>query len=221
MKDVKEFPDNLFEDLGVEAPSELADDFTATFMYVMYDVASPRDVKLMLMRYRKGMTFEEIAKEMEITRQRACAIVQEVTARINGIHIDMLKKGIRKYMDDLLIERVNSLRDIVAVSERESIRAEAYALGVHDGESKASPTVSDAFDDIPIDTLGMSPRLYNSCRRNHVKNLANLLKVGDGVIDFRTFGKNCFHELCDLLKGMCIDPSLYFPRAIEKFGMGD
>ena len=216
---MKPFPENLLSDLGREAPAETPDDFTATFMYVLYCVAPPRDVKIMIMRYKSGKSFDEIAESLGISRQRAAAVVQEVLGRMTGDHADMLAYGIKQYMENVLADRVKSITNVIEVSEREAIRAEAYAKGVVDGKREGAYYVNEDFEDITIEKLGMTTRTYNACEKNNLRTLADILRKRDGIIDCRTFGAKCFHELCAILTSMNINPATYFPRTIEKFGM--
>ena len=216
---MKPFPENLFNDLGRQAPTETPDDFTATFMYVLYNVATARDIRIILMRYRNGKSFDDIATEFGITRQRAHSVVQEVLGRITGDHVAMLEKGMKKYAEDLLVNRVNSLMKNVGDDERVAIWNDAYETGYVDGKAGAKKQSMETYANVNVDTLGLSNRAYNVCTAMNIRTLADLLNVGDKLMSFRNFGAKCFHEICDIMKSYGIKPEEYYPRSVEKFGL--
>ena len=218
---MKPFPENLFADLGREAPKETPDDFIPTFMYILYSVAPPRDVKLMILRYKNGKSFDEIAKILDISRQRASAIAQEVLGRITGDHANMLSKGMSQYMEDVLCERVTTLSDHISDEEREAICSESYALGLRDGLTRSMPAINEKYNNVQIETLGFSQRAYNACSRNGMNTLADILRCGDNIANCRWFGAKSFHEICSVLEEMSINPDIYFPGTVSKYGRGE
>ena len=216
---MRPFPENLFYDINCPVPAETPEDFYASLMYVLYSIAPVRDVKVMLMRYKRGMSYDEIAEALDLSKQRVHAITQEVLGKITTNHASMLSKGMKAYMEDLLEDRINCMESTLEVAERETIKAEAYASGFRDGKNGVEPKANDDFSGVSIESLGMSVRMYNACLRNNVRTLSDILHAGDVVMSWRSFGAKCFHELCDILRSMNIDPQSYFHLAIMKFGL--
>ena len=217
------FPNNLFYDLGVETPTEQAEDFFGTFMYVLRVVTDARNSRAMLLRYKEGKPYNEIGDALGVSKQRAQELIQSIVNTISGEYILMLQKGIKRYYDDLFADRIAYLNDTIEESEREQIKRDAYEKGYENGFTdglvgKASNTANiDLLSNISINTLPLSIRTYNALQKNGIRSLGDLVKVGDKVIGFRTFGKTCFIEIIALLKSYDVNIATTFPKACEKW----
>ena len=86
----KPFPNNLFDDLEVEAPAEQPEDFLATLMYILRCVSNPRDSRAVMMCYKDGKSFEEIGEAFGLSKQRAHYMVQEIICKFTKPYRDML-----------------------------------------------------------------------------------------------------------------------------------
>ena len=221
------FPENLFYDLGINEPTEQAEDFLGTLMYVLRVVANARDSRTILMRYKDGKTFDEIGIALDLTKQRAHALVQSIMDKITGDYTQMLVKGMKKYYEDLFMERVSHLTNVIESSEREEIKkkafAEGYESGYKDGLSgNRGNTVSiDVLDTISIHTMSLSVRTFNALEKNGVRTLGDVVRIGDNIINFRTFGKKCFDEIAKLLESYGVRVVRTFPKTCEKFDWSD
>ena len=217
------FPNNLFYDLGVETPTEQAEDFFGTFMYVLRVVTDARNSRAMLLRYKEGKPYNEIGDALGVSKQRAQELIQSIVNTISGEYILMLQKGIKRYYDDLFADRIAYLNDTIEESEREQIKRDAYEKGYENGFTdglvgKASNTANiDLLSNISINTLPLSIRTYNALQKNGIRSLGDLVKVGDKIIGFRTFGKTCFIEIIALLKSYDVNIATTFPKACEKW----
>ena len=217
------FPNNLFYDLGVEAPTEHAEDFFGTFMYVLRVVTDARNARAMLLRYKEGKSYDEIGNALGVSKQRAQELIQGIISSISGDYILMLQKGIKRYYDDLFTERIAYLNDTIEESEKEQIKQDAYADGYENGyndglvEKKHNTANIDVLATISIDTVKLSVRAYNALQKNGIRTLGDLVRVGDKVIGFHAFGKTCFIEMVALLKSYNVNVETVFPKACEKW----
>ena len=222
---MKPFPENLFTDLGYPAPEKEADDFIGTFMYVLYQVAPPRDVKVFILRYRNRKSCEEIAEALDISRQRVHAVLLEVLGRITHDHAEMMAKGMKRYMEDLLEQRAESIASTLGEADLAVARAEAYAEGLRVGmaeatgrgepEAVAPKTESTG---VVLESLGLTTRTYNACKKNDLLTLEDILRTGDGIMNCRSFGVNAFHELMSVLRTFGVNPEDYYPETIQRCG---
>lgn len=220
----KPFPYNLFSDLEIEAPAEEPEDFLATLMYILRCVSSPRDSKAIMMRYKEGKPYEEIGNAFGLSKQRAHYMVQEILCKFTKNYLVMLQKGIKKYTEDLLEERIEELAPVIDASEREVIKMEAYEEGYEKGYEdgsigRASSAESkSALNGIEISMLELSNRTFNSLKRNGINTLGDVVEAGDKILNFDTFGKKCFAEICEILKTYGVNPVITFPVCVKRWG---
>ena len=216
------FPNNLFTDLNVQAPKEQPQDFYPTLMYVLHRITSDRNVELVLARYREGLTYETVGAKYGLTKQRVQAIVQDMVDRMHGKYTEMLVKGLKKYTDDLLIDRVENLTPMIVGAEREELvhetYTEAYNLGFKDGSGQNVVSMNTKpLELVNVNTLDLSARTFNALARNHLYTLGDVMKKGDEIMYMPTFGKTCFHEIANILYSHGVRVLRAFPRATKKF----
>lgn len=219
----KPFPMNIFDELGEEAPAEQPYDFIPTLSYVLQCIASPRDARAFMMRYKDGKTYEQIGIAMQITKQRAHIIVNGVLDHITADYRTMLKRGIKQYAQDLLDERIEALGSVLEENERIALQEQAYNQGYDAGFNngllnRPTDNVCPAVNNIRLATLGLSNRTKNALARNGVTTIGDFLKCGDECIHFLTFGRKCFNELIGKLKRYDDHIADKFPMAMEVFG---
>lgn len=219
------FPDNLFTDLGKMQPVQQAEDFIGTLMYVLRTVASARDARVVMMRYQSGKSFEEIGESIGVSKQRANAMLTDTLGKITGEHVNMLTKGMKRYMEDLLDERIAELGNVLEDSERESIRTTSYKEGYERGYADANakrgsnPVNHNAVNNVEVKTLGLSTRTYNACTKNGMETIGDIIRRGDAITECKSFGVTCFHELIKKLESFGIDALTTFPLASSKYGV--
>ena len=219
------FPDNLFADLGKMQPIQQAEDFIGTLMYVLRTVASARDARVVMMRYQSGKSFEEIGDALGISKQRANAMLTDTIGKITCEHVSMLTKGMKRYMEELLDERITELGSVLEDSERESLRTTSYKEGYEQGyadanEKKGSnPVNRNAVNNVEVKTLGLSTRAYNACVKNGMETIGDIIRRGDAITGCKSFGATCFHELIKKLESFGIDALTTFPLASSKYGV--
>ena len=217
------FPDNLFYDLNAESPTTQAEDFYATFMYVLRVVTDARNARAVILRYKEGKTYDELGDALGVSKQRAQIIIQTILDSITGEHILMLQMGIKGYYEHILDDRIHSLSDVIEQSEREQIAQEAYDKGYRNGFDdgmigKQNDTANiDLLSTIHIDTLPLSVRTYNALQKNGIRTLGDILMVGDGIINFTSFGKMCFSEIANVLETYNVNIKSTFPKACIKW----
>lgn len=216
------FPRNLFVDLNVQMPSELPQDFYPSFLYVLNSITSERNVSTIIYRYRDCMTFDEIGKKLNITRQRAQMIAQDIIDRLRGKYAEMLVKGLKQYADDLLISRIDNMLPLIAEEERNAIvtdtYTEAYNIGYRDGSGQSEVTMhAKPLAMIKIDSLPLSTRTFNALTNGGIHNLGQVVEKGDRIASLASFGKGCFIELANLLHSYGVRVVCTFPRSVKKF----
>lgn len=220
----KPFPENLFDDICAPCPSELPEDFLPTLMYILRCVASPRDTKIVLKRYKDGDTFEEIGNAFGISKQRAHITTQDIISQFTYPYIEMLTKGIKKYYEDLLTNRIKELSPVIEKSEREEIKMssfdEGYNKGYADGLAgrKSNATNQSVLNEVEITTLQLSNRTFNALSRNRIITLGGVVDVGDKLLDFTSFGRMCFYEIANILKDYGVNIESTFPKCVKKWG---
>ena len=213
------FPDNLFYDLNAEPPTTQAEDFYATFMYVLRVVTDARNARAVILRYKEGKTYDELGDALGVTKQRAQNLIQTILDSITGEHVAMLQMGIKGYYEHVLDDRLHSLADTIEQSEREQIAQEAYEKGYRNGfddglVGKRNETANiDLLSTIHIDTLPLSVRAYNALQKNGIKTLGDIVAVGDNILTFKSFGRICFIEVAKLLDGYNVNIKSTFPKA--------
>lgn len=217
------FPNNLFYDLGTDAPTEQAEDFLGTLMYVLRSITDARNTRAILLRYKDGKTYDELGTALGVSKQRAQELIQNIISNITGDYIIMLKKGIKRYYNDLFNERIAYLDEVIEDSEREQIKKESYADGYESGfkdgllNQRCDTANINVLSTVSIDTVNLSIRTYNALTRNGIKNLGDLVRVGDKIMGFRSFGKNCFEEVTTLLNHYGVSVSSTYPKACNKW----
>lgn len=205
------FPKNLFYDLGVEPPVVTPQDFYPSFMYVLHRVAEQKGVDAMVARYCGGMTYDDIGTLLEVSKQRVCEMIASTLDKLKGKYTDILLHGIEGYMYDAMVNRADSLADAIVLEKLNMIRE-------HEDEVKTEREHDNSpLNSVMISSLRISVRLYNALARNHVRYLGTAVKLGDGIMDFKNFGKACFWELADLLMGYNVDVMNTFPMAVRKY----
>lgn len=220
----KPFPYNLFDDLEVKAPQEQAEDFLPTLMYILRCVSTPRDSRAILMRYKDGKTYEEIGEAFGLSKQRANYMIQEILCKFNDQYLAMLTKGIKRYYEDMLLERINVLEPTIEESSLETLQMNAYEKGYHQGYEdgvtgrKASATDERTLNTINISTLQLSTRTFNALCRNGIETLGDVIASGDKLLDFNAFGKTCFYEIANTLKTYGANIIATFPACVKKWG---
>lgn len=208
------FPKNLFYDLGVEPPVSTPQDFYPSFMYVLHRVADQRNVDAMVARYCGGMTYDDIGTLLEISKQRAQEIIATTLDKLKGKYTDILLQGVEGYMYTAMVSRADSLAESALEEKLKHIRALAEEL---QKTEKATSSTSSPLDAIAISSLPISVRLYNALARNRVRFLGTAVKLGDGIMEFKNFGKACFWEFAELLKNYGVDVMSTFPMAVKKY----
>lgn len=205
------FPKNLFYDLGVEPPVVTPQDFYPSFMYVLHRVAEQRAVDAVVARYCGGMTYDDIGTLLEVSKQRVQEVIRNTLDKLKGKYTDILLHGVEGYMYIAMVNRADSLAESVIEEKLKQINAQAEAI------QTAGVDTSSPLDAVALSSLPISVRLYNALTRNRVRYLGTAVKLGDGIMDFKNFGKACFWEFAELLKNYGVDVMSTFPLAVKKY----
>ena len=218
-----EYPYNLLNDIGTNV-EHLPDDFYPTLHYLLQTVADKRDARIVLLRYRDGLSFEDIGKEFDLSRQRTNVIVAETLTLLSSKeNKEIIANGLKAYMEIALNERINQLGSLLEEDERERIAKEAYSKGYENGKKDAVAGQSMNKTDlapvraITVTSLPFSVRSFNCFARNNIKTLGDVIDLGDNLKDIRGFGKVCFTEIINMLMQYDVDVKSIYPRSIMKF----
>ena len=221
---LKPFPENLFNDLEIPMPKEQAEDFLPTLMYILRCVCTPRDSRAVLMRYKDGKTFDEIADALYLSRQRIHYMISDILCRFTGEYREMLSKGIRQYYDELLKNRINEMAPALSEFKIEEIKADAYKEGYEKGYAdgveglRQSSENAESLDKVSVDSLGLSVRSYNCFKKTGLSTLGDIYTFGDNVMKIEAFGKTSFHEISKILAYYGVNVSRAFPKCVKKWG---
>ena len=222
---MNDFPKNLFDALGAEMPMEQPDDFIPTLMYILNSVGSYNDTATIIMHFQQNKSFDDIGNKLGFTRQRAHMLVQNTLARISPNHIEMLKYGLKKYTENILEARIKNLSDIIVDSTTEEVKNNCYNEGYAKGFADATANRKEnsgnrtTLDNILVETLGLSVRTFNACKRNHLNTIGDILNCGDKIQNCSYLGQRCFRELARSLEDLDINTSEYFPITTKIWGV--
>jgi len=191
MADIIEYPFNLLYEIMGEDFEHPAD-VEGSLEYVIATELMERERRCVSMRYRNGMTYEQIAKAEHITRERIRQIVARALRKLrHPSRAKYLKKGVAA----MLLEQ-----------QQLSLKEEIYELKKLIGESaphiveKISDRERQKKDNTPIEHLDLSVRSYNCLRRAGINTLGDIAKLSCMELTrIRNLGKRSWDEINKML----------------------
>ena len=162
----------------------------------------PKYYKIVVYRYREGMTLQKIANIFGVTRERVRQILQNMIGKLY-ICKDadfIFTNGYRKY---LLKEKTKSYEE--GVSKGISI---GYQQGLEE-KSKREDKFT-LYKAITLEEMNLSVRAYNSLCRYGVRNLKDLLELPlNELLRVRNFGRVSLKEIIETFERYGIDTEQY------------
>lgn len=158
--------------------------FDEAYKYVR-ETLTDREVKVLDMRYKEGMTHSDVGKEFNVTSERIKQIENKAIRKLRHPRRAVILYYGLEYKRR--IEEREKELEAVRDAELEQFLLERYG----DGE-----TTSTAFD-TSIKELGLSVRAYNCLSRANINNLYELVKYSNerGMKNCRNLGRTVFNEL--------------------------
>lgn len=169
-----EYPQNLLYDVFDEE-TNLPDDYMATVEYVLSTKLSARQKAMVKSRYQK-YTYQEIAKQNGLTRERVRQIVVKAVRRLRHPKTkDMLKYGIA--------ETINRLEKAVKDSTSKP-------------ESDVLPNPEK-----DISYMDFDVRTFNCLRRSRIYTVGDILKLTPNeLMHIRNLGRKSYLNIVETLE---------------------
>ena len=209
--DVVEYPENILQTLGITENEyenyfdDILPNFEERFQKIIKDL-SPREEAILLRRFKDLKTYEEIAKDFNVTRERIrqieCKAIRRLRAKKNILIANKEK------LELVSQEEVEQMREEI----REQIRTnmtieEAYKI-VNSVDKEYTRDASGnyhkkTFKNISIDELNFLPRTMNCLRRSNIHTLEDIVIKHPYISDFmkiRNLGRKSLKEIIDKVK---------------------
>lgn len=213
MKKNKDYPMNLVLDLSTGwqpiDPNTLPKNYDIFVEYALRSMEGKcgRNVQMVRMRYRDGMTYQAIGNTYGLTLERARQCVNLVLSKIRR----------SRFLIDLICCGVETV-----VKEHEQAE---YAKGYNDGftsgfaegisgeEAKRSKVLRNNVDSIPLRDLGLSVRAYNVLYRAGKQTARDIAACSyDDLRKMRNLGMKTLWEIIDKMKSLGYDTSAMGPH---------
>lgn len=178
--------------------SDLPGDFVGTAYYVIYSFLSPREQSLILSRYERHMTLEEIAIAEGVSKQRIYDVERTALKRLSDPRVfEILSKGIFEYCRDQTSDAVERVR--LGIHE---------AFDADDEEGAPEPSIKDFENDFdqavtyvrsmtPIYHLGLSRRSMNALLRAGISTEGQI--IATDLSQIQGLGKKSIEEINNLM----------------------
>lgn len=195
------WPENLFREVlwnndfnGPEMPA----DFLGSLEYILHSTMTEREALVLRCRYQNEETYGMIGLRVGVQQERIRQILNKAIRKLrHPARSKYLKYGVAKQ-----VERFGELCREEAFKEgyQESIRNaqedmdEIQPVVNPYGEQNLVPV--NAVEDIPIENLDLSVRLYNGLKRSNINTIGDLLKkTKQEVFRIRNLGVQSLREL--------------------------
>ena len=158
---------------------------------VMNEVLTERENKVLQMRYQWGMTLEEAGKECGVTRER----IRQVEAKaIRKLRFQQHKGTFRCVPEAELREAQGEAEHYKA--QAEYLQAELDKIRNITPAQREEAEQKGALLEASIETLDLSVRAYNCCKRAGINTLGDLsMKTLDDMYHVRNLGRRSLQEI--------------------------
>lgn len=165
---------------------------------------TPRELRVLELYYKAGMTLEETGKELGVTRERISQVCMKLIRKIvnkpvlmNYIFIGInLSKHIESVKDRKLretSEATHLVLELHKLNEQAAVIIQRY--------NEILPEVKATSSNVPLEELNLSIRTYNCLRRNEIHTLSDLLALEDtDILKMRNMGRKSSHEIREKVK---------------------
>lgn len=178
------YPLNLLNEIaGGEWLDELPTDYRGTLEYIITETLTEREAQVIHLRYRDKMTFDNIAKELNMSRESIRRVKAKTIRKLrHPQRMSYLKRGMKgeiREATDKLTNVGGTLAELLQKPETVEVVKTA-----------ASPL------SMPIDELDLSVRGYNVLYRAGILTLGNITdKSLEQLMKCRNMGKKTLDEI--------------------------
>ena len=174
-----------------------------------------REEKIIRMRI-SGMSFDEVAKEFDVTRERIRQIEAKACRKLRH---PSASRVLQLGLEDWIKERVNKRVDAILTKEREELLNEKAKLANEwkrleeaketNGFAKDTelpPTFGEMLEQ-PIQNLDLSVRSYNCLTRAGIYTIRDIIEKIDILPKIRNMGVKSVNEIHSKLEQMGVYPT--------------
>ena len=199
-----EYPLNLiyaiFDDEadGIIENADTISDFNGSVEYVLHTL-SERERTVLKYRFVDLMTYEEVGKLYNITRERIRQVEAKALRKLrHPSRAKYLKCGVSGIIEDIRTDYFNKFADLenklIELINLNTKTANGIVCGA-EIRRKYTPT------DLKIEDMDLSVRAYNCLKRTGIDDLQQLAKLSyDDLARIRNLGKKCVGEIIERLK---------------------
>lgn len=203
-----DYPMNLILDLSTDRrpidTTNLPHDYDIFVEYALRRLEGKwaRDVQMVRMRYRDGMTFQAIGATYGLTRERVRQCIHRVLRRIRGsrLFMDLICRGA-----EIVVEEFG--KDQYSKGYQDGF-TNGFVEGASSEGSKRSKTFHGTVDNIPLEDLGLSVRAYNVLYWAQKRTAGEIAACSfDDLRKMRNLGKKTLLEIVDKMRSLGYDTS--------------
>lgn len=211
------YPMNLILDLSTEwRPIDvdaLPKDYDISVEYALRVMAekSERDVQMVRMRYRDGMTFQAIGDTYGLTLERSRQCINKILRKIRGSRLlmDLICRGAKAVVEEYG-------KDQYAKGYKDGFTS-GFADGASSEGAKRSKTFHSTVDNIPLEDLDFSVRAYNVMYWAGKRTAGDIAACSyDDLRKLRNLGLKTLWEIIDKMESLGYDTSAMKPPRAAK-----
>ena len=199
-----EYPLNLiyviFDDEadGIIENADTISDFNGSVEYVLHTL-SERERTVLKYRFVDLMTYEEVGKLYNITRERIRQVEAKALRKLrHPSRAKYLKCGVSGIIENIRTDYFNKFADLEnKLIELINLNTKTASRIVCGAEIRRKHTPTD----LKIEDMDLSVRAYNCLKRTGIDNLQQLAKLSyDDLAGIRNLGRKCVGEIIERLK---------------------
>lgn len=206
------FPYNLITDIFGSPMIEIMDEDHEAGLHKALTVLNERERECIYMIYRDGMTLEESAGVLGLSKERTRQILKKSIRKLrHPYYQQFIKLGVEGVEEKKDFERrKNELeRKEAILSEREAVLKRAFEVigfvakqyEYEPEETAENLTDEEILDKMPIDELDLSVRSFNCLKRANINTFKDLRERASrgNMINIRNLGRRSVGEILDKL----------------------
>lgn len=232
IEDFKDYPENLLNELDLDYTDEtLYNQIIPNFEYNFNKVKvilSPREEKLIDLKYRQTKTLREIAKEYNVTHERIRQILAKAIRKLRvrkniffeteekmylldkATEAKIIEEAREKINDEVAFEYLNKL---IENKDYEKIFAIQEEI---DNALFSNKLEKEKFNkNIPLEDLDFSVRTYNCLRRYGCETLGDIPTSETELMKIRNLGRKSLKEILCKFKEYGIKYKTYAEEYLE------
>ena len=174
---------------------QIVENFDANWEYLKKTLP-PREERVIEAYFKEGLTFEKIAKEFGVTRER----IRQIEAKA----IKRLSHPTRVNVLIMNIENLNEKDSLKEKIEQEILYLRKKLWNItNNSEVFVEESREELLLDIDIEIIDLSLRSYNCLKRAEINTIRDLTKMSvNDLLKVRNLGKKCVEEIQNKLNEM-------------------